>query len=100
MLLNFYSVFSPLCALPAKEAIMHGKTDGKYFWASWDDPKKLKNQKNLINAYHKQLLKSSSFNFSDFFNQDVPKNFVFGSSQLAKKYFRSVLPNVILRVFL
>ena len=57
-----------------------------------DDPKKLKNQKNLINAYHKQLLKSSSFNFSDFFNQDVPKNFVFGSSQLAKKYFRSVLP--------
>ena len=28
----------------------HGKTDGKYFWASWDDPKKLKNQKNLINA--------------------------------------------------
>ena len=51
----------------------HGKTDGKYFWASWDDPKKLKNQKNLINAYHKQFLKSSSFNF--FFK--LIKKFIF-----------------------
>ena len=31
--------------------------------ATWSDAKNLKIQKNLINVYHKQVLKSSSFNF-------------------------------------
>ena len=30
---------------------------------SWSDPKKFKNQKNLMNVHHKQFLKSSSFPF-------------------------------------
>ena len=52
------------------------------------DRKILKNQKNIINAYHNQFLKSS---FSFFLFMGKIK-FIFSSTQLVKKIFQSVLP--------
>ena len=50
------------------------------------DRKKLKNQKNIINAYHNQFLKSSFFLFMG------KIKFIFSSTQLVKKIFQSVSP--------
>ena len=51
------------------------------------DRKKLKNQKNIINAYHNQFLKSSFF-----FLFTGKIKFIFSSTQLVKKIFQSVSP--------